>query len=211
MSYTMPPSGYTVPEPAGQSRPGTVTAASGLLYLLALLSLAITALSAYSVSLLDAETFQQIYEDAGMSPTEAESAANIATSLAYVGAVPWVVFAVLFLILAIFVGRGRQWARITTWVVAGITSLCCFGTGLIGNAAGGMFSGMGGQSGVNQDELTRRLEEMQPGWLPGVSAGLYGVGLLISIIVIVLLLLPPSNPFFRKPEPQWTPPAYPAP
>lgn len=207
----MPPAGQPVPAPASQPRPGTVTAASGLLYILAFLSLAIAALSAYSVSLLDAETFQQIYEDAGMSPAEAESAASIATSLAFVGAVPWAVFAVLFLILAIFVGKGRQWARITTWVVAGITALCCFGSGLIGNAAGGMLSGMGGQSGINQDELTRRMQEMQPDWLPGVSAALYGVGLLLALIVIVLLLLPPSNPFFRKPEPQWTPPTYPAP
>jgi hypothetical protein len=212
MSYSTPPAGYTVPDPGGQSRPGTVTAASGLLYLLALLSLVITALSVYSISQMDASTFQQIYEDSGMSASDAEAAASIATSVAYVGAVPWVVFAILFLIVAIFVGKGKQWARITTWVVAGITSLCCFGFGLIGNAAGTALSGMGGQSGgVNQDELTRKIQDAQPDWLPPVSTAVYGLGLLAALAVIVLLLLPPSHPYFRKPEPQWTPPAYPAP
>jgi hypothetical protein len=212
MSYTMPPSGYSVPEPVRPSRPGTVSAASGLLYLLALISLVITALSVYSVSLLDASTFQQIYEDSGMSESDAEAAASIASTIAYVSAVPWILFAILFLVVAIFVGKGKQWARITTWVIAGITSLCCFGFGLLGNAAGSALSGMGGQSGgVSQEDVTRKIQEAQPDWLPAATMAVYGLGLLASLVVIVLLLLPPSHPYFRKPEPQWTPPAYPAP
>jgi hypothetical protein len=89
--------------------------------------------------------------------------------------------------------------------------LCCFGFSLVGSAAGGMLSGMGGQSGVDQEEVARRIEEAQPGWLAGTTTALYALGLLLSIVVIILLLLPPSSPFFRKAEPQWTPPAYPAP
>jgi hypothetical protein len=27
--------------------------------------------------------------------------------------------------------------------------------------------------------------------------------------VIIMLALPPSNAYFRKPAPEWTPPAYP--
>ncbi|HZM77300.1 MAG TPA: hypothetical protein VFC19_16325 [Candidatus Limnocylindrales bacterium] len=182
-----------------------------MLYVLALISLAITALAAYSISLLGADTFRQIYEDAGMNPTEAEQAASIASTFAYVGAAPWLVFAILYLILAIFVGKGKQWARITTWVIAGISALCCFGLSLAGNAANSALSGMSGQSGVDQGELARRIQDEQPDWLPVVDTALYAVGLLAAIVVIVLLLLPPSNPYFRRPEPQWTPPAYPAP
>jgi hypothetical protein len=208
----MPPSGYTVPEPAGEPRrPGTVSAASGLLYLLTLLSLVIAALSVYSVSQIPADTFTQIYEDAGMSPSDAASAASVAKSFVYIAAAPWIVFAILYLILAIFVGKGKQWARITTWVVAGLTSLCCFGSSLVGSASTSMFSGMGGQSNVDQAELAKKIQDAQPDWLPGVNTALYALGLLAGLAVIILLLLPPSHPFFRKPEPQWTPPAYPAP
>lgn len=208
MSYTMPPSGYTVPEPAGQpGRPGTVTAASGLLYILTLLSLAVAALSIYSISQIPPETFTQIFEDAGVSASDAAAA----KSVLYIIAVPWVVFAILYLILAIFVGKGKQWARITTWVVVGLTSLCCFGSNLLGSASSNMVSGMGGGGNVNQDELTKKIQDAQPDWLPMANTALYALGLLAGLAVIVLLLLPPSHPFFRKPEPQWTPPAYPAP
>jgi hypothetical protein len=212
MSYTMPPAGYTPPPaPAGQPRPGTVTAACGLLYLLVLISLAIGALSGYSNSLIGAEAYEQIYEDLGMNPAEAADAASFAASLWFIAAVPWVVSAILFLILAIFVAKGKQWARITTWVIGGIMALCCFPVCLFSNATNSLISGMGGTSGVDQDELTRLLQEAQPDWLPPVNTAIFGLGLLVVLVALILLLLPPSNPFFRKPEPQWTPPAYPAP
>jgi len=213
MSYTMPPSGYTVPAPqGGPSRPGTVSLASGLLYLLALISLVTIGLSVYSASLTPPATLQQIFEDAGASSAEAETFAVATTAGIYINAALVLIIGVLYVILGVFVGKGKQWARITSWVIAGIAALCCYGGNLIGTAASGMLSGMGGaQGGVNQEEATKAMEALVPDWLGTLVLATNVVGLVAALAVIVLLLLPPSNPFFRKPEPQWTPPAYPAP
>src|SRR5688572_8066459 len=119
MSNTMPPSGYTVPAPAGQPRPGTVTAASGLLYVLALVSLVSAALLVYSASFLGADKVQAIYERAGMSPDQAQQSASSEAVTVYLQATLPCLLAVLYIVLAVFVGKGKQWARITTWVIAG--------------------------------------------------------------------------------------------
>src|SRR5689334_19779131 len=106
MSNTMPPSGQPVPAaPAGQPRPGTVTAASGLLYVLALVSLVTVALAIYSASLLDVGKIKQIYVDAGMSESQAETVANAVPIGAYAGAALPLLLGVLYLILGIFVGK----------------------------------------------------------------------------------------------------------
>lgn len=206
----MPPSGYSVPAPAGQPRPGTVTAASGLLYFLALVSLVSVALTVYSASFLDAAKIQAIYEEAGMSASQAETTASAAAIGVYAGAALPLLIGVLYLILGIFVGKGKQWARITTWVVAGI-AVCCNAFGLLGTAAGSMLSNMGNTAGFDQQAATEDIEALMPGWLNATSVGLTVVTLIASILVIILLVLPPSHPYFRRPEPQWTPPAYPAP
>jgi hypothetical protein len=118
---------------------------------------------------------------------------------------------VLYIVLAVFVGKGKQWARITTWVIAGI-AVCCNGFGLAGSALlDSMLSGMGDVNGVDVAQAAEEIAALLPGWLTATSTALTAVALLASIVVIILLLLPPSNPYFRKPEPQWTPPAYPAP
>jgi uncharacterized protein YidB (DUF937 family) len=210
MSNTMPPSGYSVPAPASEPRPGTVSAAAGLLYILALLSLVSVALTIYSASMLDADKVAEIYVKAGMDQSQAETVAGAAAIGAYIGALLPLLIGVLYLVLAIFVNKGKQWARITTWVVAGI-AVCCNAFSLASNAASSALSGMGNTSGIDQAEVTKDLEALMPGWLTTTSMVLTVLTLLASIVVIVLLLLPPSNPYFRKVEPQWTPPAYPAP
>jgi len=207
----MPPSGYAVPAPAGQpERPGTVTAASGLLYLLALVSLVSVALTIYSASFMDAATIKKIYEDAGLESSLAETTANAASIGVYIGAVFPLLIGVLYVILGVFVGRGKQWARITTWVIAGI-AVCCNGFGLLGNAVGNVFSGLGNTPNFDQESATKAIQDLIPGWLTTASMVLGGVSLIAAIVVIILLALPPSNPYFRKAEPQWTPPTYPAP
>ena len=50
-----------------------------------------------------------------------------------------------------------------------------------------------------------------PDWITPVSTTLGIISLIAAIAIVVLLLLPPSNPYFRKQEPVWTPPSYPAP
>ncbi|WP_051105084.1 hypothetical protein [Catelliglobosispora koreensis] len=207
MSYTTPPpSGYLVPEPAGKpARPGTVTMASLLLYLLGALSLVSVGLGAYSASLLTPEKAEAAYKAAGMSATDAEAAAGFASVGGYIGAGFSLLFAILYFVLAVFVGKGAQWARITAWIVGGL-AICCGVIGLASQALTNSLSGMGGQAGVDQEKLVRELEALQPSWLGSVTMVLGVISLLAALGVVILLALPPSHPFFRKAEPVWTPP-----
>jgi hypothetical protein len=129
----------------------------------------------------------------------------------YVGAAIAVLVAVAYLVLAMFVGKGKQWARITTWVVVGLFGICCGLAGVAALGAGNSFGNMGAPSGIDQEKITEETAALLPDWIAPTTTVLSIITLVISIAIVVLLLLPPSNPYFRKQEPTWTPPAYPAP
>lgn len=201
MSYT---------QPGGQARPGTVSLASVSLYLLMLLSLVSAALSIYAASQLDTDKVVEIYVDNGMDKTAAETAGSIASVAVFAGAAFAIVLAIVYLVLAIFVGKGKQWARITAWVFGGL-AICCNGFGAASGALSSSMSGMGSQPGIDQEKINEQMAAMQPSWLAPVSIAMSVAGLILGIALVILLLLPPSHPYFRKQEPVWTPPAYPNP
>ncbi len=212
MSYTTPPSGYLVPEQPGGSpaRPGTVSFATFLLYLLSLLSLISAGLAAYQATFMEKDKVLAILIEGGYPEDQAETQASLAQVSQYIAAGVSVLLAVLFLVLAVFVGKGKQWARITTWVIGGL-SICCGLVSLAALGAGSALTGMAGQSGIDQEKIIADQAALLPDWLSPTVNILSIVSLLASIAVVVLLLLPPSHPYFRKPEPVWTPPTYPAP
>jgi hypothetical protein len=213
MSYTTPPSGYLVPEQPGGSpaRPGTVSFATLLLYLMALLSLISAGLAIYQATLTTEDKLVTIFKDGGYPADQAEAAAAITPVFTYVGAAIAVLVAVAYLVLAMFVGKGKQWARITTWVVVGLFGICCGLAGVAALGAGNSFGNMGAPSGIDQEKITEETAALLPDWIAPTTTVLSIITLVISIAIVVLLLLPPSNPYFRKQEPTWTPPAYPAP
>jgi type IV secretory pathway VirB2 component (pilin) len=213
MSYTTPPSGYLVPEQPGGSpaRPGTVTFASFLLYLMALLSLVSAALAVYQATLLTQEKLLTIYKDGGYPADQAEAAAAVTPVVTYVTGGFALLLAVVYIILAVFVGKGKQWARITSWVVVGLFGVCCGLVGVAAMGAGNSFSGMGAPTGIDTEKITTDTAALLPDWLAPTTTVLSVISLIAAITVVVLLLLPPSNPYFRKQEPVWTPPTYPAP
>ncbi|GIH11717.1 hypothetical protein Rhe02_97840 [Rhizocola hellebori] len=213
MSYTTPPSGYLVPEQPGgnQARPGTVSLASLLLYLMALLSLVTVALSIYQATITTEEKLVTIYKDGGYPADQAEAAAALTPVLSYVAAGFALLVAVVYIILAVFVGKGKQWARITTWVVVGLFGICCGLVGVAALGAGNSFSGMGAPSDIDTEKIATDTAALLPSWLSPTTTVLSIISLIASIAIVVLLLLPPSNPYFRKQEPVWTPPSYPAP
>jgi hypothetical protein len=114
-------------------------------------------------------------------------------------------FAVGLAVLAAFVNRGNQPARIISWVVLGLL-LCCNGFGLLGAAAGGLLGGAGGAGEVDQEELTRRIEDAVPGWTTPVNYVLLFIGIVASTAGIILLALPKANEYFRRPQQIWEPP-----
>ena len=123
----------------------------------------------------------------------------------YVSVALGLAFAVGLAVLAVFVNRGNQPARIISWVVLGLL-MCCNGFGILGAAAGGLLGGAGGGSDIDQEELARRIEDAVPGWTTPVNYLLLFVGIVASTAGIILLALPKANEYFRRPQQIWEPP-----
>jgi len=201
VSYTVPP-GAAAPAPL--PRPATVTWASYLLYGLAALQV-IYALMQISTFGAQSRAIEQAYADF-------PELHDIASVSAAIGLIVNLIIAVLFvagfITLGVLDSKGKNAARIITWVLAGI-GVCCFGVGAAGSAANSLLSGIGGTSGgqgPDPAELQRAISDALPGWFYPAATTVSVLSLLASIAVIVLLALPKSNEFFRKPQQTWEPP-----
>ncbi|NUT33026.1 MAG: hypothetical protein HOV79_08125 [Hamadaea sp.] len=203
---TMPPMpDYTPPAAAARpARPGVVTLAGYLMFVLA-------ALQVLGI-LLSLPTFgamQDVYEEA-FRGTEMEGTEGAIVGIALaIGIGTAVLFAIGLVVLGILDLKGKQPARIVTWVVVGLL-LCCSGGSLAGSGLSSNSFGGGGNTGnLSAEEIQKRIEDAIPSWQAPVSMASAALQLLLAIAVVVLLALPAAHPYFRKPEPQWTPPAYP--
>jgi hypothetical protein len=194
---------YTVANPGGSARPATVTAASGLLYFAAAIQVISIVLSFFA--------FGPIQEVINEQFADAPEAGAVATGMR-VGIIFAIAINALFaagtIVCAVLDGRGKNPARIVTWVLGGIAVLC-YACNLIGTAVSGSLANMGGGTTPEQTEIQRRVEEALPAWQGTVD-------LLTSVLLIVafggamiLLALPQSNAFFRREQEVWVPPTYP--
>src|ERR1700761_8815138 len=100
-----------------------VTVATYLLFLVALLEL-VDAIVGFSVYPQISDALKGVY-----AGTDEEGAEGIVAASSVVN----LLFAAGLAVLAIFDGRGKNVARIITWVIGGL-SLCCLGFGLGSNA-----------------------------------------------------------------------------
>jgi hypothetical protein len=193
---------YTVANPGGTSRPATVTAASGLLYFAAAIQLITIVLSFFA--------FGPIQEVINEQFADTPEAGAVATGMR-VGIIFGIAINALFaagtIVCAVLDGRGKNPARIVTWVLGGIAVLC-YACNLVGTALSSSLTNMGGTS-PEQTEIQRRIEDALPAWQSSVD-------LVTSILLIlafggamILLALPQSNAFFRKEQEVWVPPTYP--
>ncbi|HLT10290.1 MAG TPA: hypothetical protein VK028_05715 [Micromonosporaceae bacterium] len=183
---------YTVETPSGKQQPGTVKAASALLYAGAGL---IAIYCVLSVILANATSNITIEGQSAPGFTGAFSAVVNIVILAPL--------AVGLGVLGVLVGRGKNTARIVTWVIDGIVVLCC-GCNLLGQA---FTSSLMSSLGEAYTEALEQVEAATPAWL---SVSITVVSLLIlgtQIAVIILLAVPSANEFFRKEEQVWVPPA----
>jgi hypothetical protein len=179
-----------------------------------LLLVAVAQVAGLVLALSYAGTVRDVYTKA-YKGTDAEGAIKLVTTLGtVVSIVLGLLFGAAFVVLAILNGKGKNPARITTWVVGGI-ALCCIGFGLATSAAGNSFTMRGGGTNSNLPdpaEVRRQLDAALPSWYNGLSVTVSLIGLLALLAALILLALPPSNEFFRKPQPQWqAPPGYPPP
>jgi hypothetical protein len=195
---------YPVAPPDSMPRPAVVSAASALLFLAAGLELVSAVLSVLTVG-----PTTRVYEDLFADVPNSDTAVTLGTVSVYVAIVFAVLLAVAYLILGIFTRRGKNPARIVTWVVAGLVVLCT-GCGLVATSALGSLGSMGSDpsGGPTPAEVQDAIAAELPGWLGPVSLTLGVITIIVLLTVIVLLALPASNAYFRKPEPVWTPPTW---
>ncbi|GIH13322.1 hypothetical protein Raf01_14940 [Rugosimonospora africana] len=188
---------YAAPGAPADSRPGTVTTAGYVQYLVALL-LVINAVLQLSVIGKLADALRQAYANS-TSPTP-DQVATAFTAIAVVSAVITIILAIVVAILARSIMRGSQGARITTWVLVGLSVLC-----LCGGATGGFSSRFtttsNSSGGVSSATVNHFIDQARPSWLTPVTTVVSVIGLLGAILVIILLALPASNPYFRRAAP----------
>jgi hypothetical protein len=194
---------YTVTSQGGKRRPATVTAASALLYLCALIEVVALVLSVLAFSRYSSVLNQQF---AGTPEAQLMNTGIVIGLI--IGAVIPALFAIGTAVLGLLVSKGRQPARIVTWVLAGI-SVLCYGCQLGGAALSSSLNGVAGTTTPQAEAIQQRLAESIPAWQTAVATVTTVIVLLALVAVIILLALPASNDFFRKEQEVWVPPTWP--
>jgi hypothetical protein len=193
---------FAVPEPAQRARPSTVSLAVNLLYAAAAIELINVIISlAYAGKIADGAKKALV----GTSQANSNPGGILGSA---VGAVIGVLIIIILVLLAVFVGRGKQVARILTWVVGGI-ALCCtavaFGSTLLGST-------LWDAARKNDDTLPTwdvyqdAIYSEVPSWYRPVTTILSILLLLAILAPIILLALPSSHPYFRPVKAEWEPP-----
>jgi hypothetical protein len=197
MAYLTPPPGAIVGVP---QRPNSVKTAAYLLFGTAAAYLINIGITLATVSKSIAATKDVL----------AQSSSNVDISQAvkigeFVGIGFDVAVIVLFVLMGMFVLRGSNAWRITTFVIAGLALLCSF-CGLVGSGLSGVSSG--NLTTAQRDEITNAV----PAWARFSQIVILMIIAISLITAIILLARPASNQFFRKPDPMLAGygPAYPA-
>lgn len=174
MSYYPPPMGPPVPPvsaPGSSGRPTVVTAAAAMMIVICVFQFINFALSITVLKkVLDAASAT---DTTGTTSSYTKWIFVISTAVA-------LVVVIGFLLLAMMNLRGKQWARITTFVLCGLGVLCCSCSGI------SSFSGMSSST-----------TDIYPGWY-SVANGLFEiVDVLLAIGIIICLALRPATEYFK--------------
>jgi hypothetical protein len=185
-----------------------VSVACWLLYLAAAFQV-LTAIVTLTQLSTTKQAYTKVFAETSMKGAESMFVAITAASAVGFG----LLFAIGYVVLAILNGRGKNPARIVTWVVAGV-AICFSGCGLVSSAAG--VSGLGGNSSANgaptSQEIQRALSDALPGWYQPILTTIGAISLAALVTAVVLLALPIANEFFRKTRDSgWEPPVPPVP
>jgi hypothetical protein len=198
---------YGATPTAPTSRPSTVNTAVMLLYLYGALTLVGAGLWFANLG-----AFKDAYTTAFKNTDIADQAGTVATVTVAIAAGIPLLFGIAIVIFAIPTSKGKNWARIVSWVLGGI-GICCGGSSLISSATGASFNMSGsGTNAPSQQDIQRAIDAAVPSWFTPALGAISILGLLALIAAVILLALPASNEFFRKqpPEPTWEPPAPPS-
>lgn len=187
--------------PPARTRPLVVTIAVGLLCLSAVSQIVGAALALAFLG-KTREAYNQVLADT----TDGDSITSVSVAVSGGVAVIGALIALGLLILALLCAKGKNPARVVTWVLGGLL-LCCSGGGtVLSLASGGTAKGTSSGSKIDTEALANALKDRLPKWYTPVSTGLSLVMALSLLAVLILLALPDANAFFRKPEAPWEPP-----
>ncbi|MFC4335954.1 hypothetical protein [Salininema proteolyticum] len=110
------------------------------------------------------------------------------------------VFAAVHVILAIFNSKGKNPARILSWITSAIMLACC-GLGSLSEVLGGDTPPTDAAA-VQQQAAAEKIDELIPAWVNGVWWLALIMSTLGALLIIIFLALPKANEFFRKEQPQ---------
>lgn len=137
----------------------------------------------------------------GLSAEQLDAALGFGTAISYAVAFVSLLFALAVSLLGVFNAKGKNGARVTTWVLAGLGLLCSV-CGSIGGAFNSVTGGTTGTTGGSDalTEATERAMAELPGWYYPATLAFAIINLLLYLAIIILLAVPASNDYFRKPK-----------
>ncbi len=186
-------------DPIASRRPLVVTAAAYVLCLVAA-ALVVNAIGAWAIAGRIGGAARRAWAAA---PKDADKYAGAYHGGLTVAGVVFVLIGAVLVVLAVFLLRGANLARIVTWVVAGVLALCC-GCLTAGQLLGGTGTAVTGGNtmvdGVDAVKANQQITDAFPGWFGGLFITLLVLGLPGLIASIVLLSLPASGRYFRPVE-----------
>lgn len=168
----------SAPRGGGLTRPNTVSMAAGLMIVVVFCQIIVAGMNAIILPRI-----LRTYDQLGIGTMKTYF------KVFYFGYnIVAIAVLVFYVFLAIAVLRGRSWARITTFVLAGLGALCCTCSGL--SALGG------GLNMSNQQMKDAGVDQLYPTWYQVSDGIVQAIVVLVLIAVIILLAVRPSGDFF---------------
>lgn len=182
-----------------KQRPGIVSAAAGIQLLMLALGV-VGAILAVMYGPDITEAMRAELESQGAAPDLIDQAADGGDSP--IALIVSLALAAVYGGLGLLNLGGRNWARITTWVMSGLMLACS----LLGVAVASMLGGV--QTGdIDIAKMMEAGYDAVPAWYNGYVTGASIVGIAGYLAVTILLALPAANQYFRKtPAPVVLPP-----
>ncbi|GIF50386.1 hypothetical protein DFJ67_2469 [Asanoa ferruginea] len=188
------------PGPDRVRPPGTVRISSYLLYATA----AIEVISLL-VTLATLSDLRQGLNDAYAGTTLEDAGDTAAVVVAVAGGVIALIIAIGLVVLGFLNLRGKNAARIVTWIVGGLFVLCC-GIGSLLGAAGGGMNFDSGADAPDAADVQSKIDAAMPSWHGPVNTVLSIIPILLVLGTLILLALPASNAWFKPKAATWEPP-----
>lgn len=190
---------YGLPGP--NARPGVVSAAAAMLFASAGIHAVQLLVTVSQFPAIRREIDAAAADDREALPALLDQGAGVVAIV--VGVAVTVALAAGLAVLGAFVAKGKQPARILTWVAAGLVVLCngC----VLGGAAGtGILAGRLPHG--TSTTATAGATDPYPAWVDIWNTGSGLLEILALILAIILLAVPSANDYFRKEQQLWIPP-----